>query len=94
MTDAEVIRAVFPKHTMKRLARLMNVPLDTARHWLYRNLSPMRRRDVALALLAKWDEEDRQRAACRVFLEKMAEGDDVVVGLVGDRNRASKNWSA
>ena len=93
MTDAEAIRAVFPRHTMKQLARLMGIPLETARHWLYRNLSPMRRREVALALLAKWDEEDRQRAACRQFLESMA-GNDEVVGMGGDRLRAAKNWSA
>lgn len=92
MTDAEVIRAVFPRHTTKHLARMMNVPLDTARHWLYRTLSAARRREVALALLKKWDEEDRQRAACRQFLEKMAKSNEM--GMVGDCYHAAKNWSA
>lgn len=40
MTDADVIRAVYPRHTMKALARATGAPLDTARHWLYRHFNP------------------------------------------------------
>jgi hypothetical protein len=83
MTDADAIRAVYPRHTMKRLARAVGVPLDTARHWLYRHLSADRRREVATALLAQWDEEDRRRAACRKYLERMAVGDEM--DRAGDR---------
>lgn len=83
MTDADAIRAVYPRHTMKRLARAVGVPLDTARHWLYRHLSADRRREVATALLAEWDEEDRRRAVCREYLERMAVGDEM--DRAGDR---------
>lgn len=93
MDDVAAIRTVLPRHTVKMLAALMGVPLSTAHEWIYRHFSPARRREVALALLKKWDEEDRQRAACRLFLEKMAQSNEVV-GLVGDRDSASKNRSA
>lgn len=71
MTDAEIIRAVFPRHTMKRLASLMGAPLDTARHWLYRNFSAARRQELALRLLDHLDDEDRRRAAIRQHLCRM-----------------------
>lgn len=79
MTDAEAIRAVFPRHTMKSLARALGVPIDTARHWIYRHLSKARRREVALALLAQLDAEDLRRQDVRKRLEGMVSGDDEVV---------------
>ena len=73
MTDAELVRAVYPRHTMKRLARAMGAPLDTARHWLYRKMSGERRREMAKLLLAEFDRQDREeRAAVRQHLAEMA----------------------
>jgi hypothetical protein len=84
MTDAAVIRAVYPSGTMKRLARLMGVPLDTARHWLFRKVSAARRRELALALLRELDEQDRnERAAARAQLRAMVGTDGVDCVLDG-----------
>src|SRR5215469_12769938 len=49
--DSDLIRLVFPRDTMKHLARLMAAPLDTARHLLYRRFSASRRRELAEKLL-------------------------------------------
>ena len=72
-----LIREVFPAHSAKRLARLMGVPLDTARHWLYRNLSNSRRRELAEKLLRQLDEDDRRRAEARRQLQRIVNGEDV-----------------
>ena len=42
-------------HWVKRLASLMDVPLETARHWAFRRLPDARRKEVALALIAECD---------------------------------------
>ncbi len=79
MNDAAAIRAVYPRHTMKRLARVMGVPLDTARHWLFRkmSLSKERRHELALTLLAEFDRQDREeRAVIRRQLVAMSGGMD------------------
>ena len=92
MTDAATIRAVYPAHTMKMLARLMGVPLDTARTWLYRHLSAARRRELALALIAELDRQDaEERADARRQLLEMAGGINAVggeMGSAGDRPTA------
>lgn len=69
--DAAVIRQVMPRETVKRLARLMAVPLGTAHEWVYRNLSAARRRELAVALLAEMDRQDQSRAAIRQRLEQV-----------------------
>jgi hypothetical protein len=79
MNDQAIMRGVLPHNGPKRLSRLMSVPVETARCWFYRNLSSSRRRELALRLLAELDEQDRQRAAIREHLERMA-GKDVEVG--------------
>jgi hypothetical protein len=79
MSDEAVVRAVLPRNGPKHLARLLAVPLETARHWYYRNLSAGRRREVALALLAELDAQDRQRAALRNDLLNMV-GQDEMAG--------------
>lgn len=76
MNDGELIRAVLPRNTMKQLARMMNVPIDTARHWLYRNLSNARRQELAEKLLKQLDDDDRRRAAARQTLQRIVNGDD------------------
>jgi hypothetical protein len=72
MIEAAVIRAVYPRHTMKSLARAMGIPLDTARHWLYRNCCAARRRELALALIAELDEQEVARTALRRRLAQWA----------------------
>lgn len=74
MTDAQLIRAVYQRHTMKRLAQAMNAPLETARSWLYRSFSPARRRELALALIAEFDRQDAERALVRAHLLDMGGG--------------------
>lgn len=75
MTDAEVFRAVYPRHTMKRLARVTGAPLDTARHWLYRHFNPAQRQVLARALLAELDRQDVERGALRRRLAAWAAED-------------------
>ena len=72
LTDSQVIRAAYPTHTVKRLARTMSVPIETARHWLYRRLSSARRHELAVALLAEMDAQDVERSALRRRLAQWA----------------------
>lgn len=72
MTEAEVIRGIYPRHPMKRLAHTMRVPVDTARHWLYRRFSSDRRCELARALLAEMDRQDVSRTAWRRQLVRWA----------------------
>ena len=55
----EPLTARFPPelchHWVKRLARLMGVPIETARHWAFRRIPDARRKEIALALIAECD---------------------------------------
>jgi len=74
VTDSAVIRAALRPHGPKRLARLMDVPVRTAKHWLYHGPSSRRRREMALALLAEMEREEVERTAiCRVLAQWAAE---------------------
>lgn len=90
MNDAAVIKAVFPRHPVKRLSRLLGLPLGTAHEWVYRNLSAARRREIACALIEEFDRQDREeRAAVRQQLQEMARsGDEVGRGDPGGSDRA------
>jgi hypothetical protein len=70
--EAAAIRAVYPRNTMKMLARLLGMPLDTARHSLYRRFSSARRRELAVALLAEMDAQEVERGAVRRRLAEWA----------------------
>lgn len=73
VSDAAAIRAVLPRHPVKRLARLLGLPLGTAHEWVYRNLCAARRRELALALIAELDRQDaEERADARRQLIEMA----------------------
>ena len=71
--DMTAVTARFPPelchHWVKRLANLMGVPPETARHWAFRRLPDARRKEIALALIAECDRlqtlviETRQRWA-------------------------------
>lgn len=75
VTDAAVIREVLPRHSVKRLAGLLNLPLGTAHEWIYRRLSSARRRELAGALLAEMDQQDVARTALRRRLAAWAAED-------------------
>jgi hypothetical protein len=70
---AALVRVVFPRHTAKRLARLMGAETATARYWLHRRFSRARRRELGARLLAELDRQDMQeRAAARQRLSEIA----------------------
>lgn len=72
MTEAELIRAVFPRHTVKLLARMMDVPFPTARHWVHVHFSAARRHELATKLLVEFGRQDERRAAVRQQLNAIA----------------------
>lgn len=72
MNEADAIRAVCPRHSMKWLARTLGVPLDTARHWLYRHFNGVQRKELAKALLKEMDEQDAGRSTLRRTLAEWA----------------------
>jgi hypothetical protein len=85
VNEQALIREVFPAHTAKRLARLMSIPLETAKHWLHRSLSSYRRAEVALTLLEEFDKETRRREEIRRQLCVMAglTHEVEILGMVG-----------
>lgn len=86
MNDQAVLRAVLPSNGPKLLARLLGSPVETARHYFYRHLSASRRREVALALLAELDRQERRLAVVRQHLEQMVGDHAQVAGsLAGDQ---------
>lgn len=72
VSDTALIKAVLPRHSPKLLSRLMGVPIETARHWIYKRLSNTRRRDLARALLEEMDRQDVERSALRYRLAQWA----------------------
>jgi hypothetical protein len=74
VSDQSVIQAVLPSagNGPKRLARLMRVPIETARLWYYKSLSSYRRAEVALILLQEFDKETAGRPEIRRRLCVMA----------------------
>lgn len=72
------LQTALPRATAKRLARLADVPVETARHWVYRNFSTARQREIARLLLAEMQRQDREeRAAAQQWLAEIAGGDEV-----------------
>ncbi len=90
MTEAELIREIYPRHAMKMLARVLDAPLDTARHLLYRKFSATRRRELALKLLRELDAQEQRRMGVRRQLQAMA---NEKLGEVGDA-RGGENFRA
>ena len=66
-------------HWVKRLARLMGVPHETARHWAFRRVPDARRKEIALALIA---ECDRLQALVSQTRQRWAEVADEAGGVV------------
>jgi transposase-like protein len=71
--EAAVIRAVLPGHTVKRLARLMGVSPETAKHWLQYGPAFRRRRELARVLEQELDRQDaEERALARQWCSDQA----------------------
>jgi hypothetical protein len=60
MPERSILKYLFPSNTPKHVARLMDVPFETAKTWVYRNMSNARRRELAEKLLTQID-KDRGR---------------------------------
>jgi hypothetical protein len=75
VTDAELIRAVYPDNTAKRLARAMHAPIETARAWLYRRMSSARRRELAAVLKAEMEKQAAERALVMARIDEMLKGE-------------------
>lgn len=95
---AAIVRTVYPGHALKRVAGVMNAPLDTVRTWLYRRLSASRRRELALALLAELDRQDAERACVRRQLGVWAAGagdemDRVLAEPAADADRPETKYA-
>lgn len=75
MDDQTLIRQIFQRDAPKRLARLMNVPVETARNWLYRNLSSARRIELAEKMIEQIAEERRRLDAAERALKEITGGD-------------------
>lgn len=70
-TPYELIRLVLPNNPVKRLASLMGISLSSAHAWVHREVSASRRRELADALIAEFDRQDRERPAIRRRLIEM-----------------------
>jgi hypothetical protein len=86
VSEAAAIRAVLPRHTVKRLAHLLGLPLGTAHEWVYRRV-PQRAisGDRADALIAECDRLSLVIAAAR---RHWAEARDEAGGVVAGRKAA------
>jgi hypothetical protein len=94
VSDQALIREVLPNNWPKRVARLLSVPVRTAKHWVYVRVGATRRAELACELLAVMDEQDRRRAELRRQLEAMAHGESAervaepAMGMAGRRRGA------
>ena len=71
------------RHWPKRLARLVGVPTETARFWVYHRMPEARRAQVARAILAECDKLEAAIAETRRRWGEIA-GDEAA-GAVGGR---------
>ena len=74
LTDAQVIREIIPRHTMKVLAAALLWPWDTIRAVIYRDMrvSRKRRNDLYLTLIDLNERTMARRAAIHRLLEVRA----------------------
>ena len=107
LNDQEIIRAIWPQHTVKWLARLMDIPLRTARVWAERTVPVYRREEFGKRLLDEYYRDMRRREDDMKWREtellpailKMAgQGDEVLVpnttvaGVAADLVFAAQHW--
>lgn len=55
LATAALLAPELGRHWPKRLARYLGVPVETARHWVYRRAPMARRGDIADAIIAECD---------------------------------------
>lgn len=55
MNATAAIAPELSRHWPKRLARMLGVPVETARFWAYKRMPEARRAEIAAALLAECD---------------------------------------
>jgi hypothetical protein len=72
ISDQVAIRATWPSHTAKWLARMMRIPLPTARFWTERTVPVYRQHELGLLLIeefhkhTKWREEELFPKLCQM----------------------------
>jgi hypothetical protein len=74
MPERSILKLIFPSNTPKHVARLMDVPLETARTWVYRKMSNARRRELAEKLLIQIDKDRGRFDAIERQLLEIARG--------------------
>src|SRR5947209_4403077 len=87
VSEAASIQAVLPRHTVKALARLVGVPPETARSWLYKRMPLARRREIAAALLAECDRLEQVIADTRRHWAEAARDEASGAMAVGETDR-------
>lgn len=80
-----VIRRLYPRHAVKRLATLLDVPLGTSHSLLHKRLSHWRRRELAEKLLQEIYGEIHSHIELCLRLEEMTGCRDAGVDAAGDR---------
>jgi hypothetical protein len=76
------------RHWTKRLAHKMGVPVDTARHWIFRSMPAARRREIAFALIAECDRLEVLIADTRRRWEGVANDETTGAVARGEADRA------
>jgi hypothetical protein len=108
VNDQAVIRAMSPRDTVKWLARLVGIPLRTARFWAERTVPVYRRSELALLMIeefhrqTEWREKVLFPALCQMAgLENeteilppssIARAAAHLVGATADRIEAAIEW--
>jgi hypothetical protein len=72
VTATAAIDRDLSRHWVKRLARIMGVPTETARCWIYRGLPAARQQEIARALIAEADRLEQLIAETRRRWEGVA----------------------
>jgi hypothetical protein len=76
-----LIRGVWPPACpVKRIGRILNVPIKTAAHYVYVKVSTQRGRELAVKLLEEMDRQDLERVEIRRQLKEIA-GKVWVIGI-------------
>jgi hypothetical protein len=80
-----VIRRLYPRHTIKMLARLLDVPIGTAHSLIHKRLSNWRRRELAEKLLSEIYGEIHSHIELCMRLEEMTGNRDAEVDAARGR---------
>jgi hypothetical protein len=86
-----VIRRLYPRHTVKMLARLLEVPIGTAQSLIYKRLSKWRRRELAEKLLQEIYGEIHSHIELCMRLEEMTGKRNGEVDAAGGCENAARD---